>query len=224
MEIKRTRKNIEESNEKSLLFLFSKKNEKRIKAFQPFILFLRLYNKALEKLTLVLNISELQLIDHVIDQNRLAQKQLFEQFSPKMLGVCRQYVKDHHDAEDVMLRGFMKVFQNIQTFNKEGSFEGWIRKIMIRESLTYLRTAKELQFLDDFSNISNEDLTVSQDFSNDYQKLIDTLPKGCKYVFILNVIEGYKHQEIAEMLNISVGTSKSQLAYAKNILKQQIER
>lgn len=224
MEIKRTRKNIKESNEKSLLFLFSKKNEKRIKAFQPFILFLRLYNKALEKLTLVLNISELQLIDHVIDQNRLAQKQLFEQFSPKMLGVCRQYVKDHHDAEDVMLRGFMKVFQNIQTFNKEGSFEGWIRKIMIRESLTYLRTAKELQFLDDFSNISNEDLTVSQDFSNDYQKLIDTLPKGCKYVFILNVIEGYKHQEIAEMLNISVGTSKSQLAYAKNILKQQIER
>lgn len=185
---------------------------------------MRLYNKALEKLTLVLNISELQLIDHVIDQNRLAQKQLFEQSSPKMLGVCRQYVKDHHDAEDVMLRGFMKVFQNIQTFNKEGSFEGWIRKIMIRESLTYLRTAKELQFLDDFSNISNEDLTVSQDFSNDYQKLIDTLPKGCKYVFILNVIEGYKHQEIAEMLNISVGTSKSQLAYAKNILKQQIER
>lgn len=185
---------------------------------------MRLYNKALEKLTLVLNISELQLIDHVIDQNRLAQKQLFEQFSPKMLGVCRQYVKDHHDAEDVMLRGFMKVFQNIQTFNKEGSFEGWIRKIMIRESLTYLRSAKELQFLDDFSNISNEDLTVSQDFSNDYQKLIDTLPKGCKYVFILNVIEGYKHQEIAEMLNISVGTSKSQLAYAKNILKQQIER
>lgn len=224
MEIKRTRKNIKESNEKSLLFLFSKKNEKRIKAFQPFILFLRLYNKALEKLTLVLNISELQLIDHVIDQNRLAQKQLFEQFSPKMLGVCRQYVKDHHDAEDVMLLGFMKVFQNIQTFNKEGSFEGWIRKIMIRESLTYLRSTKELQFLDDFSNITNEDLTVSQDFSNDYQKLIDALPKGCKYVFILNVIEGYKHQEIAEMLNISVGTSKSQLAYAKNILKQQIER
>ena len=185
---------------------------------------MRLYNKALEKLTLVLNISELQLIDHVIDQNRLAQKQLFEQFSPKMLGVCRQYVKDHHDAEDVMLRGFMKVFQNVQTFNKEGSFEGWIRKIMIRESLTYLRSAKELQFLDDFSNISNEDLTVSQDFSNDYQKLIDALPKGCKYVFILNVIEGYKHQEIAEMLNISVGTSKSQLAYAKNILKQQIDR
>jgi len=159
-----------------------------------------------------------------MDQNRLAQKQLFEKFSPKMLGVCRQYIKDHHDAEDVMLNGFMKVFQNIQTFNKEGSFEGWIRKIMIRESLTYLRNAKELQLLDDFSNISNEELTVSQDFSNDYQKLIDALPKGCKYIFILYVIEGYKHQEIADMLQISVGTSKSQLAYAKNILKLQIER
>lgn len=159
-----------------------------------------------------------------MDQNRLAQKQLFEKFSPKMLGVCRQYIKDHHDAEDVMLNGFMKVFQNIQTFNKEGSFEGWIRKIMIHESLTYLRNAKELQLLDDFSNISNEELTVSQDFSNDYQKLIDALPKGCKYIFILYVIEGYKHQEIADMLQISVGTSKSQLAYAKNILKLQIER
>lgn len=175
-------------------------------------------------MTLILNISEIQLIDQVMDQNRLAQKQLFEKFSPKMLGVCRQYIKDHHDAEDVMLNGFMKVFQNIQTFNKEGSFEGWIRKIMIRESLTYLRNAKELQLLDDFSNISNEELTVSQDFSNDYQKLIDALPKGCKYIFILYVIEGYKHQEIADMLQISVGTSKSQLAYAKNILKLQIER
>lgn len=175
-------------------------------------------------MTLILNISEIQLIDQVMDQNRLAQKQLFEKFSPKMLGVCRQYIKDHHDAEDVMLNGFMKVFQKIQTFNKEGSFEGWIRKIMIRESLTYLRNAKELQLLDDFSNISNEELTVSQDFSNDYQKLIDALPKGCKYIFILYVIEGYKHQEIADMLQISVGTSKSQLAYAKNILKLQIER
>ena len=185
---------------------------------------MRLYIKALENLTVILNISEIQLIDQVMDQNRLAKKQLFEKFSPKMLGVCRQYIKDHHDAEDVMLNGFMKVFQNIQTFNKEGSFEGWIRKIMIRESLTYLRNAKELQLSDDFSNISNEELTVSQDFSNDYQKLIDALPKGCKYIFILYVIEGYKHQEIADMLQISVGTSKSQLAYAKNILKQQIER
>ena len=185
---------------------------------------MRLYIKALENLTVILNISEIQLIDQVMDQNRLAQKQLFEKFSPKMLGVCRQYIKDHHDAEDVMLNGFMKVFQNIQTFNKEGSFEGWIRKIMIRESLTYLRNAKELQLSDDFSNISNEELTVSQDFSNDYQKLIDALPKGCKYIFILYVIEGYKHQEIADMLQISVGTSKSQLAYAKNILKLQIER
>lgn len=175
-------------------------------------------------MTSVISIYELNLIDQVIDQKRLAQKELFEKYSPKMLGVCRQYIKDLHEAEDAMLRAFMKVFQSIHTFSKEGSFEGWIRKIMIRECLTFLRTSKELDFIDDFSNISTGDLTVSQDFSSDYQKLIDALPKGCKYVFILYVIEGYKHQEIAEMLKISEGTSKSQLAYSKNILKQQIER
>ncbi|KAA5531893.1 RNA polymerase sigma factor [Paenimyroides baculatum] len=167
--------------------------------------------------------TESELINQVQNNNRAAQKQLFDQFSPTMLSTCRQYIKDLHNAEDVMLCAFMKVFQNINQYRNDGSFEGWIRKIMIRESLSFLRSKKELDFIEDANQSVLSVVSESYEISNDYQKLIDDLPKGCRYIFVLNVIEGYKHQEIAEMLNISVGTSKSQLAYAKKLLKQQIE-
>ncbi len=167
--------------------------------------------------------TESELINQVQNNNRAAQKQLFDQFSPIMLSTCRQYIKDLHNAEDVMLCAFMKVFQNINQYRNDGSFEGWIRKIMIRESLSFLRSKKELDFIEDASQSVLSVVSDSYEISNDYQKLIDDLPKGCRYIFVLSVIEGYKHQEISEMLNISVGTSKSQLAYAKKLLKQQIE-
>lgn len=167
--------------------------------------------------------TESELINQVQNNNRAAQKQLFDQFSPTMLSTCRQYIKDLHNAEDVMLCAFMKVFQNINQYRNDGSFEGWIRKIMIRESLSFLRSKKELNFIEDASQSVLSVVSDSYEISNDYQKLIDDLPKGCRYIFVLSVIEGYKHQKIAEMLNISVGTSKSQLAYAKKLLKQQIE-
>ena len=167
--------------------------------------------------------TESELINQVQNNNRAAQKQLFDQFSPTMLSTCRQYIKDLHNAEDVMLCAFMKVFQNINQYRNDGSFEGWIRKIMIRESLSFLRSKKELDFIEDASQSVLSVVSDSYEISNDYQKLIDDLPKGCRYIFVLSVIEGYKHQKIAEMLNISVGTSKSQLAYAKKLLKQQIE-
>ena len=174
-------------------------------------------------MNLKISFTESDLINQVQNNNRAAQKQLFDQFSSTMLSTCRQYIKDLHNAEDVMLCAFMKVFQNINQYRNDGSFEGWIRKIMIRESLSFLRSKKELNFIEDASQSVLSVVSDSYEVSNDYQKLIDDLPKGCRYIFVLSVIEGYKHQEIAEMLNISVGTSKSQLAYAKKLLKQQIE-
>lgn len=167
--------------------------------------------------------SDVHLIEQVINHDRLAQKHFFEKFSPKMLGTCRQYIRDLHEAEDVMLHAFMKVFQNIGQFKNEGSLEGWIRRIMIRECISFLRQKKEATFIDDINQNHLRVLSTEPDTSEDYQAFIDALPKGCRYVFILNVIEGYKHQEIAELLSISEGTSKSQLAYAKKLLKQQIE-
>ncbi|MGK0325790.1 MAG: RNA polymerase sigma-70 factor (ECF subfamily), partial [Polaribacter sp.] len=153
--------------------------------------------------------------------NREAQEQLFAQHSPKMLGVCRQYVKDLHHAEDLMLQGFLKVFTNLQKFKNEGSFEGWIRRIMVNTCLSYLRK-KNLVDLSDEEYVFNDAATESLENTSleDIQKLIDKLPNGYKMVFNLFAIEGYKHSEIAAQLDISESTSKSQLFKARKLLQE----
>lgn len=161
------------------------------------------------------------LIKKAIEQNREAQQLLFEQYSPKMLGVCRQYVKDIHHAEDLMLSGFLKVFTKLHTFKGEGNFEGWIRKIIVNTCLTYLNKKNPFQLTDE-DYVFDESATESLENTsvNDIQKLIDQLPEGYKLVFNLYAIEGYKHSEIAEKLNISEGTSKSQLFKARKWLQE----
>ena len=161
------------------------------------------------------------LIKKAIDNNREAQQQLFEQYSPKMLGVCRQYVKDLHHAEDLLLQGFLKVFTNLHKFKHEGSFEGWIRRIIVNTCLSYLRK-KNLIDVTDEEYIFNDAATESLENTSveDIQKLIDLLPEGYKMVFNLFAIEGYKHSEIAEKLSISESTSKSQLFKARKLLQQ----
>ncbi len=161
------------------------------------------------------------LIKKAINNNREAQKQLFEQHSPKMLGVCRQYVKDLHHAEDLLLQGFLKVFTNLHKFKNEGSFEGWIRRIMVNTCLSYLRK-KNVVDLSDEDYVFNDSATESLENTSleDIQKLIDQLPEGYKMVFNLFAIEGYKHSEIAEKLDISESTSKSQLFKARKLLQQ----
>jgi RNA polymerase sigma-70 factor (ECF subfamily) len=168
-----------------------------------------------------LHTNQTSLIKKAIDNNREAQKQLFEQYSPKMLGVCRQYVKDLHHAEDLMLQGFLKVFTNLHKFKNEGSFEGWIRRIMVNTSISYLRK-KNLIDLSDEDFVFNDAATASLENTtvDDIQKLIDKLPEGYKMVFNLFAIEGYKHSEIAIQLGISESTSKSQLFKARKLLQQ----
>ena len=161
------------------------------------------------------------LINKAIDNNREAQQQLFEQHSPKMLGVCRQYVKDLHHAEDLLLQGFLKVFTNLHKFEHKGSFEGWIRRIMVNTCISYLRK-KNLVDLSDEDYVFNDAAEESLENTSveDIQKLIDKLPEGYKMVFNLFAIEGYKHSEIAEKLGISESTSKSQLFKARKLLQQ----
>ena len=140
-----------------------------------------------------------------------------------MLGVCRQYCKDLHQAEDVMIIAFMKVFANLEQFKHKGSFEGWIRRIMVNECISFLRVQNKVRFMDDevyFVETHNQ--IESQLTLDEIQFLIDQLPDGYKMVFNLYCIEGYKHQEIAELLNISEGTSKSQLSHARKILQQKL--
>lgn len=161
------------------------------------------------------------LIKKAIDKNREAQQQLFELYSPKMLGVCRQYVKDLHHAEDLLLSGFLKVFTNIHRFKYEGSFEGWIRRIIINTCISYLRKKTVIQLTDEdfiFNDAATENLENTA--VEDIQKLIDKLPNGYKMVFNLFAIEGYKHSEIAEKLGVSESTSKSQLFKARKLLQE----
>ena len=166
-----------------------------------------------------------QLIQRAAKNNREAQHVLFETHAPKMLSVCRYYVKDVQKAEEVMLNGFFKAFTNLESFRNEGSFEGWLRRIMVRESISFLRRQKQIEFSieefepsGDYSNTMETNLEV-----NDIQQLIDDLPGGYKMVFVMYAIEGYKHHEIAEMLNITEGTSKSQLFKARQWLQQKIK-
>jgi RNA polymerase sigma-70 factor, ECF subfamily len=168
---------------------------------------------------------ENELIQLAIANNRQAQQQIYSKFSPKMLSVCRQYIKDLQQAEDVMITAFMKVFANLKNFENKGSFEGWIRRIMVNESISYFRVQKKIKFIDDESYFEESFNNIESQFSvEDIQSLIDNLPDGYKMVFNLYCIEGYKHQEIAKMLNINEGTSKSQLSHARKMLQTQITK
>ncbi|WP_458627698.1 RNA polymerase sigma factor [Winogradskyella sp. PC D3.3] len=169
--------------------------------------------------------NETKLIERAANKNREAQHIMYELHAPKMLSVCRYYIKDVHQAEEVMLNGFFKVFKYLKTYKHEGSFEGWIRRIMVRESISYLRKKKKIEFAveDDFldqgsSNNINTNIEVAE-----IQQLIDGLPEGYRMVFVMYAIEGYKHNEIGELLKISEGTSKSQLFKARQMLQKKLK-
>jgi RNA polymerase sigma-70 factor (ECF subfamily) len=166
---------------------------------------------------------EEEIIRLAVENNRHAQQKIYTKHASKMLSVCRQYIKDVHHAEDLMITAFMKAFANLKKFENKGSFEGWIRRIMVNECISYIRAQKKVSFLEDeyyqedsFNNIESN-LNV-----DDIQSLIDALPDGYKMIFNLYAIEGYKHQEIGTMLGISEGTSKSQLCHARKMLKEQV--
>ncbi len=170
--------------------------------------------------------SETQLIKKAVKQHRDAQHQLYEKYAPKMLGVCRRYISDVHFAEEVMLNGFLKVFLNLKNFKAEGSFEGWIRRIMVNESISFLRKEKQIFFTEEIKsykeeswNNINTELELGQ-----IQSLIDNLPEGYRMVFVLYAVEGYKHSEIAKMFGISESTSKTQLFKARKMLQQKLNK
>lgn len=170
--------------------------------------------------------NESALIERAIKNDREAQRVLYDMYASKMLSVCRYYIKDMQHAEEVMLNGFFKVFSNLRSFRFEGSFEGWIRRIMVRESISFLRQQKHIEFpVEDIEYNNDYDNTLQINVEVDQlQHLIDTLPEGYKMVFIMYAIEGYKHHEIASMLQITEGTSKSQLFKARKMLQEKLQQ
>ncbi len=153
--------------------------------------------------------------------DRKAQKELYDYYSPLFFAICKRYIPSSDEAEDAMLKGFFKIFTKISNFKDNGSFEGWMKRIMINESLMLLRQTKNfnLSLDEDFHDIASEENIIGQ---LEYQTLlasIELLPVGYRTVFNMHVIEGYKHREIAEILQISINTSKSQLIQAKKKLQ-----
>jgi len=168
--------------------------------------------------------NETQLIKKAKQNNREAQHVLYELYAPKMLSVCRYYISDVQQAEEAMLNGFFKVFTKLKQYNNNGSFEGWVRRIMVREAISFLRQKKQIEFVSEHIEFHNESVNnIKTEIEvAEIQQLIDQLPEGYKIVFVMYAIEGYKHHEIAALLKISEGTSKSQLFKARKLLQQQV--
>ncbi|MCU0445750.1 MAG: RNA polymerase sigma factor [Microscillaceae bacterium] len=162
--------------------------------------------------------SEAELVKGCQEGNRLMQRRVYEAYSARMLAVCRRYVKNEFDAEEVLVNGFLKVFDRIGQFKSEGSFEGWIRRIMVNESLNHLRKQRIMYAEVEIENVSdNLDYSVfeSELDAEELLQMIDQMPAGYRTVFNLYAIEGYSHKEIAESLGITESTSKSQLSRAR---------
>ena len=157
-----------------------------------------------------------------LKQDRLSQHQLYIRFGPKIMGICKRYMKDRERAEEATMNSFLAIFQKITQFKNEGSFEGWMLKITVNCCLMELRkkTTFKLEIGTETVQLSNTDDTSASLYHEDIAKMLQALPEGARIVFNLYAIEGYKHSEIANMLGISEGTSKSQLCYAKEKLKK----
>jgi RNA polymerase sigma-70 factor (ECF subfamily) len=171
-------------------------------------------------------IAESDLIKGCIEGNRQMQEELYNRFSGKMYAVCLRYANNADDAQDLLQEGFIKVFRNLHRFRAEGSFEGWIRRVFVNSSIEHFRKKSvELSKVSDKEENTIEDQDISaldQLAERDIVKLIQDLSPGYRTVFNLYVVEGYSHKEIGDLLGISEGTSKSQLARARSILQKKV--
>ncbi|MCB9311018.1 MAG: sigma-70 family RNA polymerase sigma factor [Lewinellaceae bacterium] len=170
---------------------------------------------------------------HIIEgcknQNPGSQKELYELSKGYLFGLCMRYIPSSADAEDVFSDGFFKIFTKIDSYSSEGSFEGWMRRIMINECLMHLRKKTSLHLTVELTENQNNLSEESEEFETQHSideimTAIDQLPDGYRTIFNLFVIEEFKHREIAEALGISINTSKSQLILAKKKLQSILKK
>jgi RNA polymerase sigma factor (sigma-70 family) len=169
--------------------------------------------------------TEDELIKGCVSRDRSAQKRLYDTYSSKMYGICYRYVRDPAEAEDILIVAFTRIFEKISQFKSEGSFEGWIRRIIVNEALTHIRRNRSMYLETDLDQVDREpDYDKLQDHleEEDLLKMIQELPTGYRIVFNLYAIEGYSHKEIANQLGISENTSKSQLSRARTYLQKML--
>ena len=166
--------------------------------------------------------TENEIIRGCKNQNRQAQKALYDHFAPIMFGVCKRYCKNREDAEDVLVNGLFKAINNIHQYSGNGSFEGWIRRIIVNEALMFLRKRQKITVeIEEYHVGTTTGGTIEDELAaQDILALLAQLPVGYRTVFNLYVLDGLKHREIAEALGISINTSKSQLILAKKRMQE----
>ncbi len=173
--------------------------------------------------------NEKQLVEACIQDNRVAQRQFYELYAARLFALARRYMKDKDDAQDVLQEAFIKIFRHINTFRFDCPLEAWLKRIVINTALKAIQKNGQMK-MDDIDthsgfiydspiNLGLENLSMEA-----LNAIIQTLPEGCKTVFNLYAVEGYKHQEIAEMLNITEGTSKSQFSRARQLLMKKLDK
>ena len=171
--------------------------------------------------------SEEEIIIECIKGNRKAEKHLYTKYSALFYAICLRYTQSREEAEDVLITGFTSIFESLPMYKKQGSFEGWMKRIMINTAINHYRANKkhlldldleEIDTLNEISQKTYQDINI-KDILNQIQRM----PQGYKQIFNLYALEGYKHAEIAEMLNISESTSKTQYAKAKKWLQSHLE-
>jgi RNA polymerase sigma factor (sigma-70 family) len=167
-----------------------------------------------------------ELLKGCLRRDRNAQKHLYETYASKMYGLCYRYVKDSMEAEDVLVTAFMKVFEKIDQFKNEGSFEGWIRRIVVNEALSCLRRNRTMYLETELEQVDydpNYKTLTDHLEAEDLIQLVNELPAGYRVIFNMYAIDGYSHKEIAASLGISENTSKSQLSRARTYLQKMLK-
>ena len=165
------------------------------------------------------------LIKGCLKGDRTAQRHLYDSYSGKFLAICMRYLKDREHAEDVMIESFMKIFEKLPQFQSKGSFEGWMKRIVVTQALMKLRSNRHLMMevnMEDEHSLHAHQYELTHLEAAELMELVQSLPVGYRTVFNLYAIEGYSHQEIGDLLGISESTSKSQLNRARNSLKEKI--
>jgi RNA polymerase sigma-70 factor (ECF subfamily) len=179
-------------------------------------------------------VTDKEIIRGCLDGQRSAQKALFEKYASTMLSICMRYSNDKSEAEDILHDSFIKIYLNIKKFRSDGSFEGWIKRIVINTALYHIRNKLDLKRFQNFNDIKETEIIDSNNDNNETEieyefserellAMIQELPDGYRAVFNMYVFEKYKHKDIAEKLSISENTSKSQLRKARILLKSKIE-
>lgn len=172
--------------------------------------------------------SEIDLVKGCLDGDTVAQREMYKRYAAKMLGVCRRYVKSIEEAEDILQEGFITVFSKLHQFKMQGSLEGWIRRIMVSRAIEHYR--KAARFVPVLDIEGKENMLISPDdvlssiSADELLLMISELPDTHRMVFNLYIFEDMDHKDIAQKLNIPVGTSKSTLFYARMMLRNKIER